>query len=322
MKRSSRDPEIAAYQNRNRRSMVGSLIIHVLLLGWLSTRSVSAPEGGDFTEITWLEDEALTELAPPPPPATAPDPVPSEPAPPEPAPSGTEAEENFLREDDEGDVAPEPQTLEALDDRLREQLTSAPAHPLSRPSSVLAAAAGPDRVVSSRLAAAPTDVATGSGTTLTRGPAAPTSSEPIALRRGSSRVPAAALSVSDLPETRRATRAASTPGDSTAVRHLAGASLMGQVADRPLEAYTIPTYPEWAKGEGVEASVSLYFEVRSDGQIKPNIVVQKTAGFADFDRNAIDALSAWRFAPLSGGSMGEQWGSITFNYRLKDEPGR
>ena len=97
---------------------------------------------------------------------------------------------------------------------------------------------------------------------------------------------------------------------------------MGQVADRPLEAYTVPTYPEWAKREGVEASVTLYFEVQPDGQVKPNIVVQKTAGYAEFDSNAINALSAWRFAPLSGESMGTQWGSITFNYRLKDEHGR
>ena len=48
-----------------------------------------------------------------------------------------------------------------------------------------------------------------------------------------------------------------------------------------------------------------------------NIQVERTAGFADFDANAKTALSQWRFAPLTGGAAVEQWGSITFRYRLR-----
>jgi TonB family protein len=91
---------------------------------------------------------------------------------------------------------------------------------------------------------------------------------------------------------------------------------MGPVADRPVLFYRLPEYPDWAKQEAVEGSVTLYFVVRADGVVKENVVVQKTAGFGDFDENARTALRAWRFEALKGGRTGEQWGTITFHYRL------
>ena len=93
---------------------------------------------------------------------------------------------------------------------------------------------------------------------------------------------------------------------------------MGPVADRPVLSYVRPVYPEWAKRDAVEGSVTLYFIVRPDGSIKENILVQKTAGFEDFDENARTALRAWRFQPLTGGRTGEQWGTITFRFRLTE----
>jgi TonB family protein len=80
----------------------------------------------------------------------------------------------------------------------------------------------------------------------------------------------------------------------------------------------VPAYPEWAKHDAVEGAVTLYFVVRADGGVKENILVQKTAGFEDFDENARVALRAWRFKPLAAGQSGEQWGTITFRYRLRD----
>ena len=82
--------------------------------------------------------------------------------------------------------------------------------------------------------------------------------------------------------------------------------------------YSKPVYPDWAKKELVGGSVTLYFIVRPDGSVKENILVQQTAGFEDFDENARTALRAWRFAPLPGGRTGEQWGTITFKYRLQE----
>jgi TonB family protein len=102
------------------------------------------------------------------------------------------------------------------------------------------------------------------------------------------------------------------------VRTLAGASLIGPLADRPIVSYVAASYPEWAKREGVEGSVRLYFVVRADGTVKETIVVEKTAGFEDFDDSARLALRAWRFAPLGSGQIGEQWGRITFHFRLRE----
>jgi TonB family protein len=104
--------------------------------------------------------------------------------------------------------------------------------------------------------------------------------------------------------------------DRADVRDLAGASIMGPIADRPVVHTQSPLYPDWAEYQGVEASVSLYFVVRPDGRIKENILVEKTSGFEDFDANAVSALRAWRFEALGPGSSGEQWGRITFHYRL------
>lgn len=99
---------------------------------------------------------------------------------------------------------------------------------------------------------------------------------------------------------------------------MAGMTLKGPVADRPILSYSAPIYPEWAKREAVEASVQLYFEVLPGGQVKENILVEKTSGFEDFDQNAIRALRTWRFEELAPGTTGEQWGSITMKYRLDD----
>jgi len=106
--------------------------------------------------------------------------------------------------------------------------------------------------------------------------------------------------------------------ESTARRTVAGASITGPIADRPVLTYSVPAYPEWAKHDAVEGAVTLYFVVRPDGAVKENILVQKTAGFEDFDENARAALRAWRFKPLATGQSGEQWGTITFRYRLRD----
>ena len=58
--------------------------------------------------------------------------------------------------------------------------------------------------------------------------------------------------------------------------------------------------------------------VRADGTVRENVLVQKTAGFEDFDEGARAALRAWRFQPLRDGRTGEQWGTITFHFRLRD----
>ena len=97
-----------------------------------------------------------------------------------------------------------------------------------------------------------------------------------------------------------------------------GISLAGEVCDRHLLSHLVPQYPEWAKREGVEVTVRLYFTVLPGGKVKENILIESTSGFDDFDRRARNALATWRFEQLPSGSSKEQWGRIEFKYRLRD----
>ena len=99
---------------------------------------------------------------------------------------------------------------------------------------------------------------------------------------------------------------------------LPGVSLAGEVSDRKLIDYTTPEYPEWAKRDGVEVSVELYFTVLPSGRLKENMLIERTSGFDDFDRRAKNALASWRFESLGPGASAEQWGRIEFKYRLRD----
>ena len=121
------------------------------------------------------------------------------------------------------------------------------------------------------------------------------------------------MAVPDMVKT-PTTRLKAEKAESTARKTVAGMTVTGPVADRGLISFEKPQYPEWAKDEAVEGSVNIYFVVLPDGKVKENVMIQKTSGFADFDRNATEALLAWRFEPLRGGS--EQWGTITIHYRL------
>ena len=51
--------------------------------------------------------------------------------------------------------------------------------------------------------------------------------------------------------------------------------------------YKVPDYPEWAKRDGTEGSVTLYFFVMPDGRVKENVLVERTSGFSDFDDRAV-----------------------------------
>jgi TonB family protein len=144
-------------------------------------------------------------------------------------------------------------------------------------------------------------------------------STPRALTRGQEpqRRPVAAASVAT-PAPVEQRRAADLDFDKVSRRSLHGAELSGEIADRPVLSHALPVYPEWATTQAVEGRVTLYFEVLPDGRIKENVQVRKTAGFADFDQNAMAALRQWRFAPLPDGATADQWGTITFRYRLRD----
>jgi TonB family protein len=282
--------------------MLMSVAAHVLVLALLMIPRPDSGGGFVLTEIDYLPGLPGAPAASEPVPITLP-----------PAPRAADTEERFRRREAAADVAPEPQSDYALADRLAARLES-----LRRDGSNAVVAAAPAPVSARWSAASAGDAGTPSPGTapvaLTRGRA---ERAPLSLQRGApvgpARLAPATIATAVAPARPEAASSAS-----TASRDLAGARLSGPVADRPIVAHTTPAYPEWAKREAVEGSVTLRFFVRPDGSIKENVLVQKTAGFEDFDQNAVAALREWRFQALPAGRTGEQWGTITFHFRLRD----
>lgn len=305
--------ELVAADRRTRRSFLASFTLHVvLLLLWITMRQF-IPEPVALVEITWLDPEPVALAAP----VHAPTPVVSEPAPEAPTAAREEVvvEKRFERTRREAPVAPAPQRPEATSDQLRASLDELRVAPPRADLSRLAAA-GP--VAATRPAILTAPQVTGMRESLVRGESA-TRPEPATLERRSATVAprSASLASVDVPRP-TSTTAPQKLDDSVARRSIEGAMLMGEVADRPLLEKTMPAYPDRARREAVEATVTLRFVVLADGRLTPNVRVERSSGHSDFDRNAIDALRTWRFAPLPAGKTGEQWGAITFEFRLRD----
>jgi TonB family protein len=296
--------------------MTVSTGMHALLLLWLVTHPTTSSGRAKITEITLLGGGEPAAAAGSPAPAAAapaPEPVAG-------VAQSARKSVHFERKMPRSEVAPDPQSEWAASDRLDARLASLQQSEGPATAGIVTASV-PTTLFR---AAAPGAAGLGSGggsgpVTLTRGGSGSGGSgDALVLTRGhGSGGAGTALAIPQTNES-AATRAPAQVSESTARRTIAGASLAGPIADRPVLAYEVPVYPEWAKEEAVEASVTLYFVVRPDGGVKENILVQKTAGFEDFDESARAALRAWRFEPLRAGRVGEQWGTITFHFRLRD----
>jgi TonB family protein len=291
--------------------MAISALAHLLLLAWLVILKPAVEKVPEFTEITLLEPGDLT--AAPAMAAAASAGLESKGMP-----RSSDREERFARARTDAEIAPEPQAIAAVEDRIAARLASIQSR---EPVSVsgVAAAGAPSGALGSA-AGATSRLGSGSGPiALTRGGTGTGSGPALHLTRGGTGTGAGpAVVATGLPSGASEASAPARGSEASARRSLAGAMLMGPVADRPVIQYTTPLYPEWAKRDAVEGSVTLYFVVRPDGSIKENVLVQKTAGFEDFDESARAALKAWRFQPLTGGRTGEQWGTITFRFRLRE----
>jgi TonB family protein len=287
--------------------------VHLMFFLWMMLFRTFSPEHPGLTEITWIEP---AEAAP----AALPSVITrsDEASHPEIAkqpPSPRERKELFRRDLPIADIAPNPQELKATEDRLTQRLATLQRKAVEKPTQV-AALTTPSPVGRPRLA----------GVSNEQHPARDpvdlsrterVASTPIQLQRTKARPQQAVIISSPVVDT-QVERAKPKETESVAQRTLAGAKMTGPVADRPIKSYTTPAYPEWAKIEAVEGSVTIYFVVLPDGRVKENVMVEKTSGFADFDNNAVEALRTWLFEALKGGATGEQWGTITFHYRLSD----
>ena len=296
-----------------RRAMFGSFVLHAFLMLWVMTIKGPMSDLPLVTEITLLEPVEIASSL-----ASAPASAPA--APGKKAVSGLAAASpekvQFQRSRTEGDVALSPESGTALADRLEARLASMQRSGSTMPSGA-ATTVNPAALLGSR----PATVAGpgGSGSAPLKLSREGAGAAPLDLTRGSATGSHASLAPAAIAG--GAPSAADAPaqaGDATAQRTIAGANLIGPVADRPVLFHSLPQYPDWAKREAVESSVTLYFVVRPNGSVKENVLIQRTAGYGDFDENARTALRSWRFEPLKGGRTGDQWGTITFHFRLRE----
>jgi len=96
--------------------------------------------------------------------------------------------------------------------------------------------------------------------------------------------------------------------------------IRGPLSRRKILYRNIPSYPEWAEKEGIEAGVSVHFVVLSDGKVKDNIYVVRTSGYPFIDKLVMEALKNWEFASLEGDLYGkEEWGLMTFYFSLNSK---
>jgi TonB family protein len=291
-------------------TMSVSFVAHALFLAWLMLHPAAKHISEPITEITLLEPGDLAPSAPAPAPA----------APRGPTTEGMAArsvsEQHFKRVASKAEMEPDPQSSWAFEDRLQARLAA-----MQQNASSSGAGIATSKAPTSLFGSAPAVIAggTGLGTPISLARGGGGDGPPLPLARGGGTGSAPTLAT--VAESRHGGGEAPAPArssDNTTRRTVAGASITGPIADRPIVSYQVPVYPEWAKHDAVEGAVTLYFVVRPDGAVKENVLVQKTAGFEDFDENARLALRAWRFKALSPGQSGEQWGTITFRYRLRD----
>ena len=97
-----------------------------------------------------------------------------------------------------------------------------------------------------------------------------------------------------------------------------GMSITGQIAGRKILHVVSPEYSAQARRQGWEGVVAVHFTVLPDGRVKDNTWVKQMAQHRDLNRAAMEAIREFRFAPLpTGEAQVEQWGVITFVFRLK-----
>ena len=232
--------------------------------------------------------------------------------------SSSDQDVRFERELQRADMSPRPQSAAAIGDQLSARLTqlqdvAATRLASSEPSAMSSAAWGPAGTGS----AATGEAAAGISLNRGAGSGIATGAPSLALTRGTgTRGLSPAAIATGLPGAGPGGPKPAQETEAHARKQLAGATLMGPIADRPIQHMTKPTYPDWAKREAVEASVTLYFLVAPDGNVREGVVVQKTSGFQDFDESARRAILSWRFQALGAGQTGDQWGTITFHFRL------
>lgn len=97
-------------------------------------------------------------------------------------------------------------------------------------------------------------------------------------------------------------------------------NIEGELAARTIQRQVNPIYPDWAKKQGIEATVKFRMVVLPNGLLKEDeLQLDQTSGYRELDRVVYDALVQWEFAPLpSEIPQVNQSGVISFSFSLKN----
>lgn len=96
-----------------------------------------------------------------------------------------------------------------------------------------------------------------------------------------------------------------------------GTALNGPIAQRGIRYSETPSYPEWARQQGVDASVTLRIVVLPGGMVDSNVSIVKTSGYRELDQDALQSVRKWQFEPLPPSLKQEnQTGEVTFSFHL------
>jgi protein TonB len=78
-----------------------------------------------------------------------------------------------------------------------------------------------------------------------------------------------------------------------------------------------PAYPPGPRNLGIQGTTMLLVLVASDGRVA-KVEIKQSAGHADLDRAAVEAVHRWRFDPARRGSEPvEMWVQLPFEFRLR-----
>jgi periplasmic protein TonB len=78
-----------------------------------------------------------------------------------------------------------------------------------------------------------------------------------------------------------------------------------------------PRYPDSARRQGIEGTVSLKVRVTERGVVG-EVQVEQSAGYPDLDRAAVEAVRRWRFSPARHGNQPVAiWVLIPVTFKLE-----
>lgn len=91
--------------------------------------------------------------------------------------------------------------------------------------------------------------------------------------------------------------------------------ISGPLSRRRVLYHVLPPLPDWAREKGIIAVVVIDFYVRPSGSVNANKTsVFRSCGYQKIDTSAMEALSQWRFEPVTT-AEGEQYGRITIKFK-------